>query len=217
MTALARVLLLSSLTCCLALAFDHMPLQDFCVADPSSSVVVNGMPCKDPKSVQADDFFLAGLHLKANTSNPVGLGATPVTVTQVPGLNTLGISMVRLDFAPGGINPPHTHPRATEILTVLEGDLLAGFVTSDPGNRFVSKVLHQGDVFVFPVGLPHFQSNVGTNATTASAIAALNSQNPGVISIANAVFGSNPDIPTPILAKAFQVNLSVVSEIQGMF
>ncbi|CAB4269043.1 unnamed protein product [Prunus armeniaca] len=32
------------------------------------------------------------------------------------GLNTLGISLTRIDFAPNGLNPPHTHPRASEFL-----------------------------------------------------------------------------------------------------
>ncbi|KAL3534165.1 hypothetical protein ACH5RR_002626, partial [Cinchona calisaya] len=81
---------------------------------------VNGLECKDPKQVTADDFFFSGLQKPGNTSNPFGSKVTPVFATQLPGLNTLGISIVRIDYAPWGINPPHTHPRATEILTVLE-------------------------------------------------------------------------------------------------
>ena len=68
-------------------------------------------------------------------------------------------------------------------------------------------------MFVFPIGLVHYQRNVGYG--NAVAIAALSSQNPGVISIANAVFGSEPAIETDILAKAFQVDESVVSLIQS--
>ncbi|KAJ0524332.1 hypothetical protein HanHA300_Chr09g0299211 [Helianthus annuus] len=98
--------------------------------------------------------------MMANTSNPLGSGVTPVTVTQLPGLNTLGISMARIDYAPRGINPPHTHPRATEILAVLEGSLEVGFVTSNVENRHISKVLHKGDVFVFPVNLIHYQKTL---------------------------------------------------------
>ncbi|RVW21757.1 Germin-like protein [Vitis vinifera] len=56
-------------------------------------------------------------------------------------------------------------------------------------NRLISRVLYKGDVFVFPQVLIHFQLNVGT--TNAVAIASLSSQNPGVITIANAVFGSS--------------------------
>ncbi|KAK3026822.1 hypothetical protein RJ639_041894 [Escallonia herrerae] len=212
-----RVLLLGliGLCFCLATASDHSPLQDFCVADSSGSVLVNGLTCKNPSLIQASDFSISGLHMVGNTSNAVGSKVTPVTVAQLPGLNTLGISLVRIDYAPWGINPPHTHPRASEILTVLEGSLEVGFVTSNPGNRLISKVLQKGDVFVFPVELVHFQRNAGQ--VNAVAIAALSSQNPGVIPIANAVFGSNPDISSDILVRAFQVDKNVVSSIQSKF
>ncbi|KAL5797883.1 hypothetical protein ACOSQ2_002703 [Xanthoceras sorbifolium] len=123
--------------------------------------------------------------------------------------------MVRLDYAPWGINSPHTHPRASEILTVVEGSLEVGFVTSNPENRLISKVLQKGDVFVFSVGLVHFQRNVGHG--NAVAIAALSSQNPGTITIANAVFGSNAPIASDLLAKAFQVDKKIVDQIQWKF
>ncbi|KAG6429024.1 hypothetical protein SASPL_107063 [Salvia splendens] len=213
-----NILLFSSIALCLAfvaLAFEPSPLQDFCVADPTSSARVNGQACKSPASVVANDFSFSGLHMPGNTSNPNGSRVTPVSVAQLPGLNTLGISMARVDYAPWGINPPHTHPRATEILTVIEGSLQVGFVTSNPDNTLITKTLYKGDVFVFPVGLIHFQRNVGTG--NAVAIAALSSQNPGVITIANAVFGSNPDISSDILAKAFQVDKTVVDWLQTKF
>ncbi|KAK6779044.1 hypothetical protein RDI58_025762 [Solanum bulbocastanum] len=200
---------------CVVLAFEPSPMQDFCVADPTSTVKVNGLSCKDPKSVIAEDFFFSGLQIAGNTSNTFGSKVTPANVAQIPGLNTLGISLARIDYAPWGINPPHTHPRATEILTVLEGFLQVGFVTSNPENRHITKVLKKGDVFVFPVGLVHYQRNMGNG--NAVAIAALSSQNPGVISIANAVFGSEPAIATDILAQAFQVDATVVAQIQSKF
>ncbi|KAL2539286.1 Germin-like protein subfamily 1 member 17 [Abeliophyllum distichum] len=202
-------------TCSVALASDPSSLQDFCIADPKSPVLVNGHACKDPKLAQANDFFFSGLHLAGNTSNPVGSRVTPVNVAQIPGLNTLGISLVRIDYAPWGINPPHTHPRATEVLTVIEGTLEVGFVTSNPENRLITKKIQKGDVFVFPVGLIHFQRNVGN--ANAVAIAALSSQNPGVITIANTVFGSNPAIPSDILAKSFQVDIKTVNMIKSKF
>ncbi|XXG74558.1 hypothetical protein AAC387_Pa07g3250 [Persea americana] len=203
-------------TCCsFAIASDHSPLQDFCVALPNSPVLVNGVACKDPKLAGADDFFFTGLDKSGNTSNLVGSKVTPVNVAQIPGLNTLGISLVRIDYARWGLNPPHMHPRATEILTVLEGTLYVGFVTSNPDNRLITKVLQKGDVFVFPEGLIHFERNAGYGNTVA--IAALSSQNPGVITIANAVFGSNPAIADDILAKAFQVDKKVVDYLKSQF
>uniref|UniRef100_A0A6N2MCQ3 Cupin type-1 domain-containing protein n=1 Tax=Salix viminalis TaxID=40686 RepID=A0A6N2MCQ3_SALVM len=113
---------------------------------------VNGKFCKDPKLATAKDFFFSGLDIARNTSNPLGSVVTPANVAQIPGLNTLGISLARVDYAP------------------------YGFVTSNPDNRLITKVLNPGDVFVFPVGLIHFQFNVGK--TKAVAIAALSSQNP---------------------------------------
>lgn len=200
----------------LALGSDQSPLQDFCVADQNGPVLVNGLACKDMKLVQPNDFFFSGLHIAGNTSNQVGSRVTQVTASQLPGLNTLGISIVRIDYAAsGGINPPHTHPRATEILTVLEGSLEVGFVTSNPENRLITKVLQKGDVFVFPVGLVHYQRNVGYG--NAVAIAALSSQNPGVITIANAVFGSTPSISSDVLVKAFQLDKNVINHIQSQF
>ncbi|KAF5944618.1 hypothetical protein HYC85_018695 [Camellia sinensis] len=210
-----RLLGLLSLSFYAALASDNSPLQDFCVADPTSQVLVNGIACKNPIMVQANDFFFSGLHMAGNTSNAVGSKVTPVSAAQIPGLNTLGVSMVRIDYAPMGINPPHTHPRATEILTVLEGSLEVGFVTSNPDNRLISKVLQKGDVFVFPINLIHFQRNVGNG--NAVAIAGLSSQNPGVNTIANAVFGSKPKISSDIIAKAFQLDRNIVVSIQSKF
>ncbi|KAL1074275.1 hypothetical protein V6Z11_D11G278300 [Gossypium hirsutum] len=155
---------------------------------------VNGKFCNDPKLANVEDFFYSGLNIPRNTSNPVGSTVTPVNVAQIPGLHTLGISIVRIDYAPyGGLNPPHTHPH----------------------NRLITKVLNPGDVFVFPVGLIHFQFNIGN--TKAVAFAGLSSQNPGVITIANAVFGCNPPINPDVLTKAFQLDKNIVTYLQSKF
>ncbi|XXG65920.1 hypothetical protein AAC387_Pa05g3504 [Persea americana] len=216
MAARILLLVLLSLTSTSIHAYDPSPLQDICVADLKSPVFVNGRVCKDPKLAKADDFFFEGLDKPGNTSNNVGSKVTQVFVDQIAGLNTLGISMARIDFAPYGENPPHTHPRATEILTVIEGTLYVGFVLSNHNNNtLITKVLNKGDVFVFPIGLIHFQANIGH--TPAIAIAALSSQNPGVITIANSVFGSNPPISNKILAKAFQVDNKVIDYLQAQF
>lgn len=72
-----------------------------------------------------------------------------------------------------------------------------------------------GDVFVFPEGLIHFQFNLGR--TPAVAIAALSSQNAGVITIANTIFGSKPDIDPNVLATAFQMDANAVRNLQARF
>ncbi|KFK33230.1 hypothetical protein AALP_AA6G347300 [Arabis alpina] len=209
---------LLALTLSLATASDPSPLQDFCVSTNTSAngVFVNGKFCKDPKLVTADDFFLSGLDKARPVTNAAGSVVTAVNVNNLLGLNTLGISLVRIDYAVNGQNPPHTHPRATEILVVHQGTLFVGFVTSNgDGNRLFTKTLKQGDVFVFPEGLVHFQFNTGR--TPAVAFAALSSQNPGVVTIANTVFGSNPPINPDVLARAFQLDPKIVIDLQNKF
>ena len=179
-------------------------------------MLVNGFVCKNPNLAKADDFFYSGLDKAGDTSNRLGSNVTPVSVMQIPGLNTLDISVARLDFALNGLIPPHYHPRATEILTVLEGTIYVGFVTSDiPSNRLFTKILNKGDVFVFPQGLIHFQYNHGK--TNAVALSVLSSQNPGLVTVANAVFGANPPISDDILTKAFQLDKKTVDWLEAQF
>ncbi|CAN1233671.1 Germin-like protein subfamily 1 member 13 [Linum perenne] len=222
--SLQLVVSLLALSSALAVAYDPSILQDFCVADShnydllknSDAVFVNGLACKNPSLATIDDFTYSGLNVPRDTSNQVGSNVTLLNVDQIPGLNTLGISLARLDYAPnGGLNPPHIHPRGTEILVVIQGTLYVGFVTSNPDNRLISKVLYPGDVFVFPIGLIHFQFNV--DKAPAVAFAGLSSQNPGVITIANAVFGSNPPVNADVLTKAFQLDKDIVADLQKKF
>lgn len=196
---LIGLLSVSFLVACFAA--DNSNILDFCVADRYSQVFVNGAPCKDPKTAQADDFYFTGLDKQGNFSNPMGSKVTPVYVQQLPGLNTLGLSLARIDYAPDGLNPPHTHPRASEIMTVLEGTLEVGFISSAPDYRHFSKILNKGDVFVFPMGLLHYQKNVGK--VNAVALGALNSQNPGTSGIAPALFASKPVLADEIISKTF--------------
>ncbi|KAF0897765.1 hypothetical protein E2562_000476 [Oryza meyeriana var. granulata] len=219
--ASSKFFLLTALVALVAsqsMASDPSPLQDFCVANKDSLVHVNGFPCKDAKDVNVDDFFIAANFDKPmdTTKSKAGSNVTLINVMKLAGLNTLGISMARIDYAPKGQNPPHTHPRATEILTVLEGSLYVGFVTSNQENKLFSKTLNKGDVFVFPQGLIHFQYNPSYDKP-AVAMAALSSQNPGAITIANAVFGSNPPISDDVLTKAFQVDKNAVDWLQAQF
>ncbi|KAG6400416.1 hypothetical protein SASPL_137247 [Salvia splendens] len=96
-----------------------------------------------------------------------------------------------------------THPRAAEILTILEGSMEVGFVTSFPTYKHYSKVLNKGDVFVVPVGLPHYQRGVGKVNTVV--LSAVNSQNAGIVEAGGSMFGAKPAINSDYLAMAFYV------------
>ncbi|WOL04209.1 germin-like protein 3-8 [Canna indica] len=199
----------------LASAFsDPDPLQDFCVADLDSAAGTNGFPCKPLAAVTSDDFFFDGLSTEGDTGNVIGSSVASANVLTFPALNTLGLSMNRVDVAPGGLNPPHSHPHASELILVVEGRLLVGFVGS-AGNRFFSKVLGPGENFVVPKGLVHFQYNVGE--VKAVAVTAFDSQLPGVVVAAPTLFGATPPIPDEVLAKAFQVDQKTVAMIKSKF
>ncbi|KAJ1393315.1 RmlC-like cupin domain superfamily [Sesbania bispinosa] len=194
-------------------ASDPDPLQDLCVADLASAVKVNGFTCKDVAKVNATDFFSDILAKPGATNNTFGSLVTGANVQKIPGLNTLGVSMSRIDYAPGGLNPPHTHPRATEMVFVLEGQLDVGFITSATGNVLISKTIKKGETFVFPKGLVHFQKNNALEP--ASVIAAFNSQLPGTQSIALTLFAATPPVPDNVLTKAFQVGTKEVEKIKS--
>ncbi len=128
---------------------------------------------------------------------------------EYPALNTLGISHVRLDFAPGGVIPPHTHPLASETLFVLEGTLFVGFVSYD-GVLF-AETLQEGDLYIFPKGTLHFQINKGTGH--AASLNALNSQNPELLFAANQLLGSN--IPDAVLETSLGINAKALKYLQA--
>lgn len=203
-----------------AYAADPSPLQDFCVGiiNPNAAELVNGLFCKNPRDVTADDFVYRGYNSPGNTKNELGSHAMMINATILPSLNTLGLSVARVDYAPGGVNPPHFHPRASEVLTVIEGTLYAGFVTSnriDGSNKLFATQLKEGDLFVFPQGLIHFQINTGKKKAVANV--AFGSQYPGLSTVANAVFGSEEPIQADVLSKAFRVDEDVIKEIQSKF
>ncbi|KAL0412846.1 UNVERIFIED_CONTAM: Germin-like protein subfamily 2 member 4 [Sesamum radiatum] len=186
-------------------------LQDVCVADLTSGVKVNGFICKS--NITAEDFFFAGIAKPGATNTTTGSLVTGANVEKIPGLNTLGVSLSRIDYAPGGLNPPHTHPRATEVVFVLYGELDVGFITTS--NSLISKSIKEGEVFVFPKGLVHFQKNNGKQP--AAVISAFNSQLPGTQSIAATLFAAKPAVPDDVLTKAFRVGTKEIEKIKSRF
>ena len=207
-------------------AADEDPLQDFCVADANAAITINGVTCKPAGDVTAQDFTSTLLRSPAaatydsyHTSGSNGNGSkaaivTLASVANFAGLNTQGLSIARIDFPPnGGLNPPHVHPRATEVLLLAQGTLTVGFIsTTNNNNTLFQATLYAGDLFVFPRGLPHFQMNPDEK-NPALAISALNSQNPGVSQLAAALFAANPPLPGIVLQNTFGIEQA---EVDGL-
>ncbi|KAI5058852.1 hypothetical protein GOP47_0027022, partial [Adiantum capillus-veneris] len=187
-----------------ACAADPDPIVDHCVADLSNTTVFfNGLPCKNPSTVSSADFHSSLFRGTGNTSNPLGLAATLASAASFPALNTQGLAIVKIEYAStGGLVEPHVHPRASELIVVVQGTVLAGFI--DTSGNYFSATLQAGDLFIFPRGLIHFSMNL-PDSGQALAYASFNSQNPGLSNVAPALFASTPGIPNTLLEKTFAI------------
>ncbi|KAJ6325647.1 hypothetical protein OIU76_012681 [Salix suchowensis] len=106
---------------------DPPPVQDYCVAVTHSETYI---PCKNSSLVTIEDFMFYGLNATAEF-NDAGQAIVSVNVNTFPGLRTQGVSLARADYAVGGVAVPHVHPRASEVVWVLEGTFFSGFVDSE--------------------------------------------------------------------------------------
>ncbi|RDX92611.1 Auxin-binding protein ABP19a, partial [Mucuna pruriens] len=191
-------------------SLSHASVLDFCVADYAAPNGPAGYSCKSPAKVTVDDFVYSGLGTAANTSNIIKAAVTPAFDAQFAGVNGLGISAARLDLAPDGVIPLHTHPGASELLVVVHGRICAGFVASD--NTVYFKTLEKGDIMVFPQGLLHFQINGG--GTRALAFLSFSSANPGLQILDFALFKS--DFPTKLITETTFIDAAVVKKLKGL-
>ncbi|EOY10770.1 RmlC-like cupins superfamily protein, putative [Theobroma cacao] len=187
---------LLALSSSFAYASGPSPLQDFCVANGDVKDVLFGsdqMPkqgvfeyvmkhAKRPNTWVAEDLINPKVFVNGKFCEDPKLAKAE-------------------DFTVSGLNVPrNTSNPVGSTVTPVNVAQIPGLDTLD--NRLITQILYLGDLFVFPVGLIHFQFNVGK--TNVVAFAALRSQNPGVITIANAVFAANPPINPDVLVKAFQ-------------
>ncbi|ESR56546.1 hypothetical protein CICLE_v10024211mg [Citrus x clementina] len=140
--------------------------------------------------VAINDFKIktCGHNIPKSVANQVSSTVTTANVEQIPGHNTT--RHIYSSYRLRGKqrpNPHHSHHCAPEILVILEGTLYVGFVTSNQ----LKNTLHQS---------PEQRRC-----------------NPGVITIADVVFGSDPPIDPYALARAFQLDPYVVKALQAKF
>ncbi|KAL5995319.1 Auxin-binding protein ABP19a [Asimina triloba] len=183
---------------------------DFCVGDLSLPETPAGYSCKKAANVTVNDFVFSGLVMPGNTTNIISAAVTPAFAAQFPGVNGLGISIARLDLAPGGVIPLHTHPGGSEILVVVQGTICAGFISS--ANAVYLKTLKRGDVMVFPQGLLHFQVNGGGNKATA--FVSFSSPSPGLQITDFALFAS--DFPSALVEKTTFLDDAQVKKLKAV-
>ncbi|KAF3638071.1 Auxin-binding protein ABP19a [Capsicum annuum] len=115
-------------------------VQDFCVVDLKGPESPAGYSCKAVTKVTVNDFVYSGLSAAGNTSNIIKVAVSPAFAAQFPGLNGLGLSAARLDLAPSGVVPFHTHPAGvTSVAYVF-------FSSSNPGLQITDFALFANDL-----------------------------------------------------------------------
>ncbi|OEL26869.1 Germin-like protein 8-14 [Dichanthelium oligosanthes] len=207
---MAKVVFLPVLLSFLLLPFaSHALTQDFCVADLARGDTPAGYPCKS--SVTALDFYFHGLAAKGKINTLIKAAVTPAFVGQFPGVNGLGISAARVDFAPGGVVPLHTHPAGSELLFVIAGTVAAGFISSGANTPY-TKTLYPGDIMVFPQGLLHYQYNAGKGP--AVGLVAFSSSNPGLQITDFALFANN--LPSAVVEKVTFLDDATVKKLKSV-
>jgi len=131
--------------------------------------------------------FTSGL----GTTMSAGGNLTVANVANFPALFANGLAMAIGQMGPCGLNTPHTHPRATEIVYLVSGVMEAGFIEEN-GARFVKNTLTKGQGTLFPQGSIHYQMNTGCDPVLF--VAALNDEDPGTSQIAQRFFGLPPNV-----------------------
>ncbi|KAI7733422.1 hypothetical protein M8C21_005171 [Ambrosia artemisiifolia] len=156
-------------------------------------------------------FTFTGMRTLVDAPFPSTFKVLKATMAEFPALNGQSVSYAVLEFPNNTVNPPHTHPRASELLFLLMGSLDVGFIDTTNNKLFTQK-LQEGDIFVFPKGLVHFQFNSDVN-NTALALSAFGSASPGTVSVPNSVFNSTID--DNVLALSFKTDVATIQKIKS--
>lgn len=182
----------------LTMAADPDILTDF-IVPPNVTMGVDG-----------SFFTFTGLRSLPRQSPPTTFTVTKVSLKEFPALDGQSVSYAVLQYPSGTTNPPHTHPRAAELLFLIDGALEVGFV--DTTNKLYTQSLQTGDVFVFPKGLVHYQFNADAQ-NQALAISAFGSASAGTVSLPSTLFVSGID--DNVLAISFKTDVATIQKLKA--
>lgn len=155
-----------------------------------------------------NSFVFRDIYSNGVVVNGTGGIRAGLSTDKFPAITTQGLTIVRFRIVPCGCQLAHSHPRASEILSLISGGpLQVGFVDTK-GETHVN-LLYPGDVTLFPRGMIHFELNVGDKE--AEYISALNSQNPGTLTAAAALFR----IPERALSTSLNLPATLLQRINS--
>ncbi|XP_062193628.1 germin-like protein 9-1 [Phragmites australis] len=181
-----------------ARAGDPDILTDFVVPHATDPSLINGT------------FFTYTRLITSISGDSAKFIVSKATAAEFPALLGQSVSYAALVYGPGTINPPHIHPRASELLCVVQGPLLVGLIDAARNGTVYTQTLESGDMFVFPKGMVHFQLNNGTDV--ARAISAFGSASPGTISLPLTLFGTGID--DAVLEKSLHTDKDTVEALK---
>ncbi|KAI0750705.1 RmlC-like cupin [Daedaleopsis nitida] len=164
----------------------------------------------DRVKILADDKDFVFDFLKANATKGGGGSTVGATAGNFPALVNNGMAMTVGFLGPCGMNTPHTHPRATEFLYVVNGTLTSGMIPEN-GARLVYNTLEAGQAQIFLQGSIHYQQNELCDPVVF--VAALNNEDPGVLSAAQRYFGLPSDV---VAASLGDIGVEEVVGIEHM-
>lgn len=183
----------------------------FCMTQSTDPDIVSDFVIPANTTTIDENFFTyTGLRTAFTTDFPTEFKATKANMVEFPALVGQSISYLVVQLPVGAVNPPHTHPRSSELLLVISGYIEAGFV--DTSNKLYTQSLQPGDIFVVPKGLLHYQYNADANIN-ATALTAFGSANGGKVTLPVALFETGID--DVILAKSFRTDIATVQKIKA--
>jgi oxalate decarboxylase/phosphoglucose isomerase-like protein (cupin superfamily) len=140
---------------------------------------------KRRSKLSAADFVI---DLAKSKSFTVGYGglAREASLDNFPALSGEGLAHYSFIIFPCGINTPHIHPRASELLYAIDAeDLQVGFVEENGGRVIVNRI-STGFSTIIPSGLIHYQINLSCKKATY--ISTTSSEDPGYVPVMNQTF-----------------------------
>ncbi|CAF0806696.1 unnamed protein product [Rotaria sordida] len=155
------------------------------------------------------DFIFNFTSATTGVSRGTGGRLVSASASNFPGAIGNGVAMTIGYLGPCAMNLPHTHPRATEINFSVKGTFQVGFKQENAAD-FIMNTVGPGVAAIFPQGAVHFEQNL--DCTPAIFVAAFNSEDPGVLTVADAFFGALP--ATIVGASLGGLNIATVNDIR---
>lgn len=160
----------------LVIALGHLFLRPVSGAIPS----FGNQTASDSRSELADDDFLIMFRdsLQTIEDGQISRFASATTFPAL-GLPDVQIGINKVTLFSNKVYPAHTHPRASETLFVLKGevDVVLALEGKKEKARVVKNFLTAGDTAIVPQGLPHSLKCVGRKSC--NVLAFYNSADPG--------------------------------------